>query len=460
MAKIRDAQLREDILNHSIWRLMARLSLPAVLGMSLGAINNFIDALYVGRFIGQNGLAAISLVFPLTIVTSGFASMIGVGASTALSRAIGARDIDVQQKILAQLLMLSLVISAIISLIGFVYARELIHFLGGDGEVLDLAVSYYRVMVGMAVFRITGIATNMLIRSEGRLNKAMAFASIVIFLNMMVTPVFILVLDMGIAGAAWGTISSMIVYCFINIGYFVRGHSTFAARAWPLTVSRPVIRQILGVGVSAMMLQIMFFVQQVFTFKSVAWYGGDRDIALMGVCYRVFMVAAVPVWGLVQAFQPVAGINFGARQYTRVIRAAKTFASGGTLAVLFLWIPIIIFPDAIVKLLLPDFVLSEADRLNFRIILSALPGLPLFFVGVNLLQSIAFARLAAILLISRQVVLFIPVVLILPLFFGINGIYWSTFAVDFTVLFIMLMLMKYTFSRLRSFEQQPSSTSE
>ena len=185
--------------------------MPAIIGMSINGINAFFDGLFVGQFLGQEALAAVSLAFPLMMVTNGFSAMIGVGASSLLSIAIGAGDVATQKKIFGTLTALSLICSVILGALGIIYAPTLIGFLGGTGEVLSLGVTYYRIMMIGAFFRIFAVAANMLIRAEGKIKEAMTFSIITALLNIVLNPIFIYYLDGGIAGAAWATVLAMTV---------------------------------------------------------------------------------------------------------------------------------------------------------------------------------------------------------------------------------------------------------
>ena len=191
MASKPENDLREEILTKNIWQLMAKLSLPAIIAMSINGINAFVDGLFVGQYLGQNALAAISLAFPLMMITNGISAMIGVGASSLLSRAIGAEDLDIQRKSFGTTLALSLIFSVILSAFGIYFARELISFLGGKGEILELGVVYYRIMMYGAFFRIFAVAANTLIRAEGKIKEAMVFSIIAAVLNIILNPIFI-----------------------------------------------------------------------------------------------------------------------------------------------------------------------------------------------------------------------------------------------------------------------------
>jgi len=202
---------------------MFSLSLPAVIAMSINSLNTFIDGLFVGQYVGQSALAAISLVLPLTMITNGFATLIGIGSASLLSIAIGNNDEKIQEKILGTATLLCIISSVLLTILGWYFAYELLALMGGEGEIQELGVVYYRVILIGSFFRIYGVAINMLIRAEGKVAEAMWYSIITYILNIVLNVVFIVYLGMGIEGAAWSTVIAMMVFTFFNLWYFYIG---------------------------------------------------------------------------------------------------------------------------------------------------------------------------------------------------------------------------------------------
>ena len=434
-------KLTQEILTQNIWNLMMRLSAPAIIGMSINGINAFVDALFVGQFVGQNAVAAISIAFPLTMITNGFSAMIGMGASAVLSMAIGSNNTDIQKKIFGTLTALSTIVSVVISILGIYFARDLIAFLGGTGEILEMGTLYYQITMIGAFFRVYAVALNMVIRAEGKIKQAMILGIASTLINMALNPLFIIVFGWGVAGAAWATVVSMGIFTILGVWYFVRGYASYPVSLTTFSLERRLLRPILSIGISAMMLQIMFFVQQAIVFKSLAHYGTDWDLAFMGSCYRVLLLVVLPTMGFAQAMQPIIGINFGAKDFERVKRTFTIFSFSGTVFILVLWAFIMIFPATIMGWMLPDADFTPNDLFNFRMMMATLPLLPLFLLGSTFFQSIGNAKDAAIVLVARELLLFVPAVLILPLFFGVDGIYYSSIPVNLIVVFTVIYLV-------------------
>lgn len=441
--------LTQEILTENIWKLMFRLSAPAIIGMSINGINAFVDALFVGQFVGQNAVAAISLAFPLTMITNGFSAMIGVGASSVLSMAIGSNDTDSQEKIFGTLTALSTIVSAILTLLGIYFARDLIGFLGGTGEILEMGTLYYRITMIGAFFRIYAVAINMIIRAEGKIKEAMGLSIFSTLLNIVLNPLFIIVFGWGVAGAAWATVAAMAVFTILGVWYFARGHASYPVALTTFSLDSKLLRPILSIGVSAMMLQIMFFVQQTVVFKTLAHYGTDWDLAFMGSCYRVFLLVILPTMGFAQAMQPIVGINYGAKDYGRVKKTFTIFAASGTVFMLFIWLLTMIFPATILGWMLPDATLTANDLLNFRLMLLPIPTIPIFLIATTFFQSIGNARDAGFVLIAREVLLYIPATLLLPLWFGVDGVYYAGIPVNAVVVVVVGWMIWREFGKLK-----------
>lgn len=421
---------RDAILTDAPWRLFFRLSLPGIAGMLVISLNNFVDALFLGRFVGSDAVAAIGLAFPLTLLTAAFTSLVSVGSSSLLSRALGEGDADKPGRIAANVLWLGLFFSAVLTAVGLLFAEPLIRAVGGRGEQALMGAGYFRIFVLGTVFRMPALCGNMLIRAEGRLQEAMTYVSVAMVTNMVLDYLFVGVHDGGMAGAAWATNASMLVYAALNGQYYLRGRQGYAIRREQLGFHRDLLPDILGVGFSASMMQFMFLVQNMVIFQSVARYGGPDDTAFLAASYRVIMLAIVPVFGFIQAFQPVVGIHYGAGRYRRLLAASRVFLVGGTLFELAIWLPLMAWPDAVLGLLLPDMTVGPEDRVLFRAIILSLPALPLLFLSVSFFQSQGMGRVAGILIGGRQVFVFVPVILAMGYVMGLPGVYWGHAVVD------------------------------
>ncbi len=447
MSQSNNNVIRQNILSEGIWTLMMKFSLPAIIAMSINSLNTFVDALFIGQYVGQEALAAVSLAFPLTMITNGVSAMISVGGSSLLSRAIGSEDYDIQKKTFGSVTILSIVCSAILTVLGLVFAEHLIEFMGGSGNLITLGAYYYRIMMIGAFVRIYGVVLNTMIRAEGKMNQAVTYLVIATLLNIILNPIFIAYFGWGIAGAAWSTVISMLLLSLFGLTYYMRRQSSYPIDLTYWRLEKRIIKPILTVGVSAMMLQIMFFVQQIFVFRSIAYYGSDWHIAFMGACYRIMILMIMPIFGFSQALQPIAGINFGADQFERVKKSFNIFALASTGMLMIFWVLEMVFPETILGWMLPDATFTDTDIFNFRIQMLSYFVFPYFLLGITLFQSIGNAKIAGNMLVARELVLFVPFVLLFPLWYGVNGVYYAMAPVNFIVFFAAYYFIQKEFKK-------------
>ena len=244
-----------------------------------------------------------------------------------------------------------------------------------------------------AFFRTYGVVLNVLIRAEGKIKAAMTYSVIATLLNIVLNPLFIAYYEWGIAGAAWSTNVAMLLFSIIGIWYFVKRKTNYEVDFSYWGLDKRMLKPILSVGVSAMMLQIMFVIQQVFVFRSIVHYGSDDPnevynanyhVAVIGANYRIMILMLMPIFGFSQAMAPVVGINYGAKVYDRVKSSFSIFTKASTISLIVLWILEMLYPEVILGWMLPDAVLRSQDILNFRIQMATYPVFPFFLSLIHI----------------------------------------------------------------------------
>lgn len=438
-----------DIKNDNLWKLMWTMSLPGILATIVISLNTFIDSLYIGYFIGADALAGISLVIPLTILITAVMVLIASGSASVLSRAIGANNVDIQQKVLSNLFTMAAIASALLTPISFIFSDELISLMGGTGKVLHYGSDFYKVWSCGIFFTIFGLSANGLIRAEGKIKQAMSFSVIAVVLNIVLAPLLINIGNLGIKGAALASNIAMLVYTLLTVRYFLSGKASFVAGKIQFKIETQMLKDVFSVGLSAFFIQGTNFIRQVFIFKSVAYYGTDWDLAFFSTVFRIFIFAVMPVFGLLQVLQPVVGINYGAGNYERCVKAVGIFRTGGVLFLLLIWAPLMLFPDAIVSIMLPDKVFSMQEINYFRTVLCIIPFFPIGVSGIIFFQAIGKGKISSFISIGRELFLFIPLILTLPFYYGITGIYYSIVIENFLYIIILFLLTSFEFKKLR-----------
>lgn len=455
MTSQKQSQITNEILEGNLIKLMFKLSTPGILGMLLIGFNTFIDALFAGHFIGETALAAISLSIPLTSIAIGCAVAIGVGSASVLSRVIGSGDTKTQSKIFGTLIILCLIVSSLITILGYNFGEELILFMGGKGEVASYGTDYFKTYILGSVFLIIAVSSSQLIKAEGKMALATLFSGIYVLANIILNTIFVIVLNWGIQGIALATVISAIVYSVVTCTYFISSKSSIPVNYKKLHLALDLLPAILSIGLSVMLVEIMEIFQQIVLFKSLAYYGTDTDIAFGGATIRLYSLVITPLYGFVQALQPVIGMNYGAaNNYQRIKNAYLTFGMGGTVFLILIWLPLQLFPQTFIRWLIPDFNFTYNDLLNFRIVTFLLPLASFVACSIEFFQALGNAKIIGIVTAIRHIILFVPLLLILPMFLGVNGIYYGFASVD---ILISLIIALFTWREFRKLTLQETS---
>lgn len=416
---------KPNLQHDNLWRLLFTLSPPGILGMLLVSLNALIDAVYVGHLLGETAVAGMSVALPLSILTTAVTSLVSSGTASRLSRALGAQNTGLQHQAFMAGLLLTVLAGILLSVIGYLMAAPLIGLMGGYDVMAQQGGIYYKTLISGGLFSVLGVASSAWIRAEGNTRRAMLHLALALVVNVMTTPVLIFSLGHTIAGAAMGTVVSMIVYTSVNLHYFLTGKSAFTLGKITLIKAWAPYQEILAIGVSGLLLQLTQFVRQVFVFKLMTTVGSLADVAFLGVVFRIFSFSVMPVFGIVQAMQPVTGVNFGAKNFDRCQQALRVFQGAGFGLMLLIALPSLLFPNAVLSLILPKTVFTTDNLFYFRVVMLCVPFMAIGATGVTFFQSIGRSKPAFYLPLIRNLLLFIPMILIWTATHGKAGIYYT-----------------------------------
>ena len=341
--KAKDQQ-KQFILNDSLSKIMWKLSLPAIAAMVLFGLNAFMDTVYIGQLMNETALAGVALAYPLTGILLGLGSWAGTGAANLLSIAIGDEDRSTQESILSNATLFAIISTLFIAIPSYFFAQPLIRMMGGEGAILAEGVEYFEITMLAAPFWVYGLTLNMIIRGEGKMPTAALMMTYGLAVNLVLTPLFITIFDMGVAGAAWGTNVGMFIYCIVGYVYFLRGKASFSSEVNSLSYDKGVFQSIMKMGFPGFIMTIMGLIQAIVVFNAIVNNGTDSDLAFFAGANRFLFFLMTPLFGLMRALQPVLGINFGARQYDRVKKSFWLFTRTGIYLVAPFWLVLMVFP--------------------------------------------------------------------------------------------------------------------
>ena len=439
--------VRNKLLTENPWKLMISLSVPAILGQFIVGLYAFVDSIYVGQMVGTNAMSAVSAASPFVLVNNAIAVLVGIGSGSVLSRAVGKKDQETIDKIMGNLAFL---LSFLVMLVGIIFAPKFLSLSGASGEVLEMGVSYLRTVYLGSIFVNFMQGANMVIRAEGRMGIAMGIMASGAILNIILDPVFILLLpSRGPQAVAIATVISQFVQAIVTLIYFLKNSPV--VRFHGIKPANELNPEIFSVGASAMLMQIMMLVQMTVVYNTAVRFGGDNQIALMGAAQRVMQLAFVPIWGMSQGMQPAVGTNFGAKEYERVKKLTNVFIIGSTCLASIFFLIIEIFPTQILSAFITDTNIVKAGLRDFRLMYCIFPTYGLLIMVVTYFQSLGKAKKAGLLVILRQLVLVVPLVLILPHLLGGNvlGVWLALPLNDIIILLVALILLRKEYKDLK-----------
>ena len=448
---------RTQLLTATPFQLIVSLSIPAIIGMVVVGLYNLMDRIFVGQLIGEVAMGAVSVSYPFTLINTGVSTLIGVGSASVLSRAVGKKDQDTVDKIMGNLVALNLLFGIIIIVAGMIFTRPLLMLSGAEGEILNNAERYLRIIFAGSLFVNFAQSSNMIMRGEGLLKQAMVFSAGSAILNIILDPILISVLKpygMGIDGAAYATIFSQFVYAATMLWHFKAKSKN--VRIHGIRIEKSLASEIFGVGFSAMLMQVMTLVQQTVLYNVASRYGGESWQIILGAALSTQSFAFIPLWGMSQGFQPAVGTNYGAKQYDRVKKITKGFIVGATVLTLIFYIPIQLAPKTLLSWFIKDASLVSQGVAPFRILFSTYILLGFLIMAITLMQSLGKASKASVLVMLRQIVLFIPLAIIMPMIggLGVTGVFVAPALTDLIVVIMAIFMVASVFRGLTKQEVQ------
>ena len=409
-----------------IGRLLLSLSLPATIGMLVQAMYNFVDTIFVGRGVGSMGIAGISISLPVQIFVMAFAQMFGIGGASVISRALGEKNHEKAKRAAGNVMAFSIAFGLAMTLLGYFFLDRLLIMLGASEAITPYAREYLGIILFGSVFFSFGMAMNHVVRAEGKPKIAMAAMLISAVLNIILDPIFIFSLNMGIWGAALATVLSQAATSIYVLFYFLSGKSLLRVSLRSLIPEWKIMRETVSVGLSAFSRQVAGSLLAVVLNNSLVFYGGDIAVAVYGVINRLLMVFIMPMFGVNQGFLPIVGYNYGARKMRRARESVKLASTVTTLIALFSAIIMFLFARQLISIFTDETELIEPAIFALRIVILSIPTIGVQVIASGMFQALGKAVPALFLSLLRQIIILIPLILVVPRFLGIDGI-WISF---------------------------------
>ena len=417
-----------DLGTQPIGKLLVKQAVPASIGILVMSLNILVDTIFVGNWIGSTAIAAINVVLPVSFFIAALGMSIGVGGSSIISRALGANNKEKALKTFGNQIMLTVSFTIVLVFFGLLFVDDIIPAFGGKGAIFEPAKIYYVIVLYGVPLLALVMMGNTVIRAEGKPKFAMYVMMIPSVGNLVLDYVFINLMDMGMHGAAWATtISYGLCFAFI-LWYFLSKHSELKINMSHFGLDKSIVSEIGSLGFVTLARQAVVSVTYLLMNNILYDLGGETSVTAYAIVGRMLMFALFPVYGITQGFLPIAGYNHGAMKYDRVketIYTAIKYAIGLGLIV---FAGLMIFPEAITRLFTTDAEVIKQTPPAMRWVFAATPIIAIQLIGAAYFQAIGKATPALLLTLCRQAFFFIPLLFILPKFYGELGV-WMSFPI-------------------------------
>ncbi len=416
----------QDFGTETIGKLLIKQAVPASIGILVMSLNILVDTIFVGHWIGSQAIAAINVVLPVSFFIAALGMSIGIGGSSIISRALGAKEVPKAFKTFGNQITMTLLLTVVLVFFGLYYIDGIIPTFGGKGTIFEPAKIYYRIVLYGVPFLALSMMGNTVIRAEGKPKFAMYAMMIPSVSNLVLDVLLINVMDLGMMGAAWATTGSYVL-CFSFILWFFLSKNSEMKISWPhFKLQKTIVSEISNLGSVTLSRQAIVSITYLLMNTILYDFGGETSVTSYAIVSRMLMFALFPIFGITQGFVPIAGYNYGAHNYERVkktIRIAITYS----MALAFLIFVLLIgFPELITRMFTTDPLVIKKTPVAMRWVFAATPIIAIQLIGSAYFQAVGKAVPALLLTLSRQGFFFIPLIFILPLWYGELGV-WMAF---------------------------------
>ena len=412
-----------------IGRLLRQYALPAIIAQTAASLYNMVDSIFIGQGVGPLAISGLAVTFPLMNLSTAFGTLVGAGAAVMLSVLLGQRNYKAANKVLGNVVSLNIIIGLIFMALALIFIDPILHFFGASENTLPYAKEYIRIILIGNVITHVYFGLNAAMRSSGFPKKAMALTIFTVVFNTILDPIFIFVFDMGIAGAAWATVIAQTVAMFIVLRHFSDKSKAFHFEKGIFKLDMRVAKDSLAIGMGPFLMNAAACLVTLFINQQLRDYSGDLGIGAYGICNRLIFMFIMICMGLNQGMQPIAGYNYGAKQYSRVKEVFWMTAKLGTVVTCICFIIGMFFPRVAVGIFTHDEALMDMAAHGFRVLVIGFPIVGFQMIGTNFFQSLGMVKKSIILSLSRQILFLLPLLYALPLWYGANGV-WMSFPIS------------------------------
>lgn len=434
-----------------IGKLLKKYAVPGIIAMTASSLYNMVDSIYIGHIpeTGSLAISGLAVTFPLMNLSTALGTLIGAGASTLISVLLGQKNYKVANKVLANEVTLNIIVGLLFTILCLVFLDPILTFFGASPNTLPFARDYMRIILYGNVVTHLYFGLNSIIRSSGNPKLAMGLTLFTVIFNSILDPILIFGLDMGIRGAAIATVASQVLALSYTLWYFTRKSNFLHLPKRFFGLDWRIAKDALAIGMGPFLMNSASCIVTMFINQQLLKYGGDLAIGAYGIVNRINFLFIMIIFGFNQGMQPIAGYNFGSRQYSRVKQVYLMTAKWATLVSLFWFITSEFFPGLMVGIFTNDFELRSLSERGLRIMNPLVLIVGWQMVSTNFFQSLGMVGKSIFLSLSRQLLFLVPAIYILPLFWETRGVFMAFPVSDLISCIVTFFLISTLFRKFR-----------
>ena len=435
-------KLANELGTQKISKLLIKQAVPATIGILVMSLNMIVDTIFVGQWIGVLAIAAITVVLPIAFLISSIGMGIGIGGSSIISRALGANNPEKAFLTFGNQICLTVILAILFVVLGSVFSVPILNLFGAKGEILPIASEYFGVIIYGVPFLAFAMMGNPTIRAEGKPKFAMYAMMVPSILNILLDILFIKYFNWGMYGAGLATSISYASCGLYILYFFLSSKSELQIIPKNFKLNFKIVKEIAELGGVSIVRQGAISILMIVLNYSLYTYGGEISIAVFGIINRVMMFALSPVLGVSQGFLPVAGFNIGAKKNDRVKETIKKSIYFGSILGTLVFIGIVIFKEQIIWIFTNDATLLEKTPDAMLVVFLVTPIVTMQLIGSAYFQAAGKAMPALLLTLLKQGIFLIPLAYFLPIYYGIDGVWWSFPIADTLATIITVLVLK------------------
>lgn len=429
-----------------VGKLLMQYAIPAIIAMTASSLYNMVDSIFIGQGVGPLAISGLAITFPLMNLSAAFGAAVGVGASTFISVKLGQKDYDTAKHILGNTMTLNLIMGLGVGLVCLLFLDPILRFFGASDQTIPYARDYMVIILLGNVITHMYFGLNAVLRAAGKPKHAMSATIFTVVLNTLLDPLFIYTFGLGIKGAAYATVLAQSLALIWQLYIFSRPKELLHFKRGTFRLQSSIIRNIIVIGLSPFSMNVCACIVVILINNSMVHYGSDLAVGAYGIANKVAFIFVMINMGVNQGMQPIAGYNYGAMRYDRLMKVVKYSIIAATAIMTTGFIIAMTIPGTCARLFTTDPTLIDLSAKGIRYIMVAFPVVGYQMVVSNFFQSIGKAKISIVLSLSRQLLILLPLLLVLPTMFGINGVWVSMPVSDtlsaFMAAWIMIVYMR------------------